>query len=294
MVATAAGGHRIRTDRIGSLPPVPYPLAPELPQDAPDPWDLLPPEPATITLALDRSTLPSPHRRPGRGINPRLLLVGAVVAILLIGSGALAQNLVTGPTGFPAPTPPPGPLPAPSTTASADPTEVEGRLGAAPAPATPTPVPTSPTSPVPTTTAAPGTTASAPTPTPTVTVVTYEAEQADLRSTAEAYQVETASAGYAVRGLGGLFSGEVRFPVEVDQAGEYELTLYYLAERPRSGQVRVNGGSAIPVNFPGLSAPDEVGAVSLTVTLQAGHNEIRFGNPLRSAPVLDRITLTPL
>lgn len=166
MVATAAGGHRIRTDRIGSLPPVPYPLAPELPQDAPDPWDLLPPEPATITLALDRSTLPSPHRRPGRGINPRLLLVGAVVAILLIGSGALAQNLVTGPTGFPAPTPPPGPLPAPSTTASADPTEVEGRLGAAPAPATPTPVPTSPTSPVPTTTAAPDTTASAPHPYP--------------------------------------------------------------------------------------------------------------------------------
>ena len=218
MVATAAGGHRIRTDRIGSLPPVPYPLAPELPQDAPDPWDLLPPEPATITLALDRSTLPSPHRRPGRGINPRLLLVGAVVAILLIGSGALAQNLVTGPTGFP-PHAATGAAPRAEHHRQRGPDRGGGRLGGRTGPRHPDPGADQPHSPVPTTTAAPGTTASAPTLTPTVTVVTYEAEQADLRSTAEAYQVETASAGYAVRGLGGLFSGEVRFPVEVDQAG---------------------------------------------------------------------------
>lgn len=280
---------RPKDEPTGSAGPprVPYPLAPELPQDAPDPWDLLPPaEPAVDDPGPEQSEPSRPRRRRGRrGTSSRLVLVGAVVAVVLIGSGALAQNLTTGPTGFPAPTAPPEPSPGPSATTG--PSEVEGRLGAAPTAAGPTPTPTATASPTPSPTTTPEVVT-----TPTgSTPVGYEAEQADLRSTAEAYQVEAASAGYAVRGLGGWLSGEVRFTVEADRAGEYELTLYYLADRSRSGQIRVNGGAPFRVEFPGLSGADEVGTVSLTVTLREGGNEIRFGNPFRGAPALDRITL---
>lgn len=274
---------------VTGSPRVPYPLA-DLPTDAPDPWDRIPlgtpdgDDESTIT-----ELLPIVEEQPTRSGRPgvRILLTTLVVMLLLLGSGALARNLTSRSAALPPPSPPPAPAPT-STSTSTDIT-VEGQLGtapAAPSPSTMTATASTPT---------PPSTTSAPTPTVTVLQLEYEAEQADLRGSAESYQVEVASAGYAVRGLGSglLFSGEVRFSVEVEKAGEYELTLYYLADRTSPGRVRVNG-DPVEVEFPGLSGADEVAAVSLTVPLREGHNEIRFGSPTRHAPALDRITITQL
>ncbi|MEU5260362.1 hypothetical protein [Amycolatopsis sp. NPDC021455] len=55
--------------------------------------------------------------------------------------------------------------------------------------------------------------------------------------------------------------------------------------------VSVNGGAAVSVTTPGTGGWDTVGSVQVTLTLAAGVNTIRLGNPSGRAPDIARIVV---
>jgi len=62
-------------------------------------------------------------------------------------------------------------------------------------------------------------------------------------------------------------------------AGAYPVTVYYASGENRSTTISVNGGAATTVSTPGTGGWNTVGSVSVTLTLNAGANTIRLGNP---------------
>jgi hypothetical protein len=225
---------------------------------------------------------------------PRILLVVAAVAAVLVGSGALARTLPFRPIALPAPAD--DNVPASPTAAGG---AAPAQRGAAPSPslpagasstASPSPAAEEPLDATPT--ADPDQPSASP-PAPEPVTIAYEAEQAELSGFVRLFEVEQASGGDVVGMIGPEVSSHVRFPeVTVDTAGEYELTLYYVSAPDREAAVTVNGAEPVVLDFPGLGDNSAVGSVSMSVELAAGPNVIWFGNGGEPAPALDCITIT--
>jgi DUF1680 family protein len=75
-------------------------------------------------------------------------------------------------------------------------------------------------------------------------------------------------------------------------AGAHQVTVYYASGENRSASISVNGGAATTVSTPSTGGWNTVGSVQVTLTLAAGNNTIRFGNPTGWAPDFDRIVVS--
>lgn len=75
------------------------------------------------------------------------------------------------------------------------------------------------------------------------------------------------------------------------KGGKYDMTIYYSCDKDRKLEVSVNG---IKTEIKKLNSNKEVKAVTIPVTLKAGHNTVRMGNNFGWAPDIDRFTLSKL
>lgn len=122
---------------------------------------------------------------------------------------------------------------------------------------------------------------------------TYEAEAAKRGGSVTAgfsnYFSGLAKAG----NVGGGIANDVVFPaVTVPVSGKYQLEIDYATNGPRSLYLTVNGSAPTKLDLDGSSFDDPVAKV-LDVSLKAGANTIRLGNPDAPAPDLDRIVVAP-
>jgi hypothetical protein len=129
----------------------------------------------------------------------------------------------------------------------------------------------------------------------------YEAEAAQLSGQAEVLGWTGASGGKIVDKLGteqvnspyGPYqrSGSISFTsVTVPAPGRYQMTVFYVSGEPRNAYVRVNGGTARVLSFPG-SSWSVIYSATFGVDLMTGTNSITFSNPTYWVPRLDRIRL---
>lgn len=114
----------------------------------------------------------------------------------------------------------------------------------------------------------------------------------------------TISGGAQITGCGGCSGGQkvnwignggyVTFNNVSGSAGSATLTIYYTngSGAARTFYVSVNGGSGTSISCPATADWATVGSVTMTVSLNAGSNTIRFYNDSAGAPDLDRITIT--
>jgi hypothetical protein len=99
------------------------------------------------------------------------------------------------------------------------------------------------------------------------------------------------SGGQKVRFIGNSPNNYVTVNnVDVSQSGEYVLFIDYTLDGSRSFFVSVNDGPAVEVPLTG-SSWDTPTSASITVSLNAGINTIRFFNDTAYAPDLDRIRI---
>ncbi|WP_218126992.1 CBM35 domain-containing protein [Catalinimonas alkaloidigena] len=115
----------------------------------------------------------------------------------------------------------------------------------------------------------------------------YEAE-AGVRAGGAAVQACSAcSGGSQVGNLGGASKGSVTHQVQVAEAGDYYLVLYYTSGDPRSIWITVNEQAPVEVPCAASGGWSMVGATRLTVALQAGTNTLVFDNATGWGPNLD-------
>lgn len=232
---------------------------------------------------------PGQTGRSRRGLG-HAALAGLSVGVVLVGTAALATTL---PRELDITSMPPE-LPEDSDALAGDAGPEPQRRGSppsrgdsptrdrAPEPPSDSPAPSPSPSPIPAPGPAPGGPGS----------ISFEAEAADLGDAARVVEMADASGGEVVALAGPDEESEVRFTeVTVDEAGVYQLTLFYLSQPAAEGLVAVNEAAPETVAFPSTGAPDAVGFVSLPVELAAGENVISFGIPSEPAPALDRIAI---
>jgi len=124
------------------------------------------------------------------------------------------------------------------------------------------------------------------------TTQSIEAEAADLDGWARTRQVDSASGGRVVTGIG-YRRGELTFAgVAAPRAGEYDLVIYYVADDSRRASVEVNGRSAGRFDFPSTGSWNSVKTMTVRLPLAAGPNTVEFSNSDGWAPDVDRIALT--
>ncbi|ACU73862.1 Carbohydrate binding family 6 [Catenulispora acidiphila DSM 44928] len=123
----------------------------------------------------------------------------------------------------------------------------------------------------------------------------YEAEAAGntLAGQAAVRSSSGASGGALVGYIGNGTANYLQVNnVSATTAGSHRLTIYYAAGENRSLTVSINGGAATSLTTPGTGGWDTVGSVATTVTLTAGTNTVRIGNPTGWAPDVDRIVVS--
>lgn len=124
--------------------------------------------------------------------------------------------------------------------------------------------------------------------------VVYEAEAAGnvMTGNASAAPCGGCSGGQKV---GNLYGGSsLLFPdVEADKAGSYEVELSFISGDPRAFFVSVNGGEAELYDSLKTADWSTIGTYTLTLTLQAGRNQILFSDGGGYSPDLDRIAVRP-
>jgi alpha-galactosidase len=123
--------------------------------------------------------------------------------------------------------------------------------------------------------------------------VSYEGEAAGntFSGTAAPGSCPACSGGSKVRFIGNGGANHVTVNnVTAATAGSRALTIHYTLDGSRSFFVSVNGGAAVEVPLTGTSWSTPVTA-SITVTLNAGANTVRFLNNGAFAPDLDRIVV---
>jgi hypothetical protein len=123
--------------------------------------------------------------------------------------------------------------------------------------------------------------------------VIYEAEAAASTLGGKAVRefCRRCSGGTRVRAIGNNPANFVELNgVTVAATGDYPVQIDYLLNGSRSFFVSVNGrpGVELPVTGQDWAVPS---TASLTVRLQAGHNQIRFYNEATFAPDLDRVVV---
>ncbi|WP_282205520.1 CBM35 domain-containing protein [Kitasatospora fiedleri] len=100
--------------------------------------------------------------------------------------------------------------------------------------------------------------------------------------------------GKLVGFIGGTTNtGTLTFTVPAETAGTYQLRIDYINgdAGARTGNITVNGGTPTPVDFPSNGSWTVPQARTVTVTLRAGDNTIRFGNPDGWAASVSTVTL---
>ena len=120
----------------------------------------------------------------------------------------------------------------------------------------------------------------------------YEAESGILAGQAAVRSSSGASGGALVGYVGGGTANYLQFNNVNATAGSHTVTIFYASGEARSLTLSVNGGAALTVSTPSTGGWDTVGSVSTTLTLAAGANTIRVGNPSGWAPDLDRIVVS--
>jgi len=122
---------------------------------------------------------------------------------------------------------------------------------------------------------------------------TYEAEAAEATRAGGARIAScSACSGGKKVGYVGNNSGSLRFNgVTTGVAGPATVTIAYASGQTRSAQLTVNGGTEQTIAFPTTGGFSKPGTLSVTVTLNAGGNTLRFGNRNGWAPDFDKITV---
>ncbi len=127
--------------------------------------------------------------------------------------------------------------------------------------------------------------------------VRYEAEDAVIGEGAE---IRNAGGDYAAAVSGGKFVGgfddrdnAVTFTVNVENAGNYLMTIGYISMDRRSFDITVNGERTDDYAFTetGRSWDGDTQTYSMNIKLNAGENTIIFGQKGGNAPSLDYIDL---
>jgi uncharacterized protein YkwD len=77
--------------------------------------------------------------------------------------------------------------------------------------------------------------------------------------------------------------------LQAAKAGSAQVVISYASAAPRSAQLSVNGGSPIAVSFTPTSGWNTPKKQTVTLTLAAGDNTIKFGNPTGWAPDFDTV-----
>lgn len=119
----------------------------------------------------------------------------------------------------------------------------------------------------------------------------YECENGKILGNAVTSISPRCSGGSKVGYLGKGKSNAVEIKVQVEEAGIYELIIYYCSGEKRSLDVIVNGETYSLQNLvsAGYDSPE---AVSLKVELESGYNTVRLTCLTASAPNLDRIAVS--
>ena len=123
--------------------------------------------------------------------------------------------------------------------------------------------------------------------------VTYEAEAKEniLNGRTEPSACTWCSGGNRVRYIGGKKKNFlVLNNIIVSKSGNYEMVIYYLLNGARSFFISVNDGPAVDVPVKGSTWLED-SRLSMTVSLKAGSNHIKFYNDTAYAPDLDRIVI---
>jgi len=120
----------------------------------------------------------------------------------------------------------------------------------------------------------------------------YEAENAMLSGSASAGFCGNCSGLASVGYLGGAQSTVTFNKVNVPFAGTYLMEVDYMTQGPRSFFISINGDTPTELDLNGYSFGTPTSTV-IPVQLQAGPNQIEFGNPNNFAPNLDSITIAP-
>ena len=124
--------------------------------------------------------------------------------------------------------------------------------------------------------------------------VTYEAEAPGNRLDGRAgpRELTGASGGRVVGWVGAGRDNTLTFTrVTVTKAGPHRVTIYYVSQERRSAAVEVNDRFATIVDFPPTGGWEKVGSTTITLTLRAGPNDIRFSNRYTWAPDFDRLVV---
>ncbi len=128
--------------------------------------------------------------------------------------------------------------------------------------------------------------------------VEYVFQANDPRNTLKGPHTEVADCAPCSDGkqVGGLFEGSsVQFnDVEIPEAGQYIVTVYYISGDPRSFFVQANGtGEAEKYDLPEVGKNDweSVGTYEFAVELAAGKNTLLFSDGDWYSPNLDKIIL---
>jgi hypothetical protein len=86
-----------------------------------------------------------------------------------------------------------------------------------------------------------------------------------------------------------LFNG-----VTAANAGSFTLTIRYATGSARKASLSVNSGAAISISFGSTGGFTTVGTKTVTVTLRAGKNTLKFFNTSAWAPDFDRVSVVPV
>ncbi len=124
----------------------------------------------------------------------------------------------------------------------------------------------------------------------------YEAENAVTYGSKPTDPDKLCSGGKYVTNLGKL--NKLKFTnINVDEDGDYALTVFYMSDSETSSYVKINDETS-PLYYDFMNTGGETGRFlaikTIVLPLKKGNNSIEFGNAQGFCPNIDRITLKPL
>ncbi len=116
----------------------------------------------------------------------------------------------------------------------------------------------------------------------------------DAKLSNNAFKDQYSSGQKTAEYIGNGANNSVTFTVDVEEAGVYELNIFYISANDRRFMVSINGDDAGRIRTGKLNSSDWVSVYKETmyVELKAGENTIKFYNDEAFAPNLDRISLS--
>ncbi len=121
-----------------------------------------------------------------------------------------------------------------------------------------------------------------------------EAEQARSTGSPNIQKDDRSSGGEYIANLGNGAGNYITFYYDADEAGDYDLTIYYYSASDRNMHYQINGGTKVRRTFGSTGSWNgsrPVGTKTIRVQLQVGQNSISLGNETAAAPNVDKIEL---